>query len=157
MGCSMYCYCSTDCQKQHWTGHSVGEGAGAGDSAGDEHEHTYKYNYKHKGECKQLAILNKYHKPYAKEIFEAVIRGEVEKIPHLEKLRAKLGLSRPVADYAELLHNDVTLTSPMRSFVARDDGTIWVGSVPHPMGVAQKLAPSPSVSTPSTTSTTTTP
>jgi hypothetical protein len=64
-----YCYCSKVCQTAHWE----------------------KTN--HRSECKQLQILNKYHKPYAKDIRDAVIRGETD-IYALEKLRYKLGLTR---------------------------------------------------------------
>ena len=53
-GCSVYCYCSEECQTIHWKEH------------------------KHRNECKQVQILNKYHKPYAKEIRDAVIRGDKE-------------------------------------------------------------------------------
>ena len=67
-GCSLFCYCGQDCQKFHWD----------------------KEN--HKKGCKQLNILNKYHKPYAKEIGDAVIRCDIE-IPALENLRYKLGLT----------------------------------------------------------------
>jgi hypothetical protein len=70
-GCSLYCYCSEECQTIHWKTHN------------------------HSGECKQLGILNKYHKPYAKEIRDAVIRGDHDTdIPALEKLRIKLGSER---------------------------------------------------------------
>jgi hypothetical protein len=75
-GCSFYCYCGETCQMTHWEEHN------------------------HRGECKQLNILNKYHKPYAKEKRDAAINGETH--PALDKLRYKLGLSRPVKEYNEL-------------------------------------------------------
>jgi len=74
MGCSTYCYCSQEHQTDHWA-------------------------RGHKGECKQLKILNKHHKPYTKEIRAAAIRGDTH--PALKKLRKKLGLSRPVEEYQE--------------------------------------------------------
>ncbi|OEU14189.1 hypothetical protein FRACYDRAFT_240722 [Fragilariopsis cylindrus CCMP1102] len=80
MGCSFHCYCSETCQTLHWNEHN------------------------HRGECKQLRILNKYHKPYAKAIRGAVIRGDDPKhIPELQTLRTKLGLNRPEEDYKELV------------------------------------------------------
>jgi len=112
MGCSMYCYCSVKCQRLHWE----------------------KYN--HSGECRQLHILNKYHKPFAKDIRNAVIQGQVH-IPALEKLRTKLGLSRPQQDYAELYqsrHNGKPITDASRYLVARPDGKVWVGSTSSPIG-----------------------
>ena len=63
-GCSFYCYCSEDCHTTHW-----------------------KDKHNHRAECKQLNILDKYHKPYTKEIRDAVIRGDLDsEIPALEKL-----------------------------------------------------------------------
>jgi len=96
-GCSMYCYCSEECQTIHWK------------------------ERKHRNECKQVQILNKYHKPYAKQIRDAVIRGDKE-IPSLEKLRNKLGLLRPDED------SDIFPTNPDDYLVGREDGTVWVGS-----------------------------
>ncbi|OEU11285.1 hypothetical protein FRACYDRAFT_246399 [Fragilariopsis cylindrus CCMP1102] len=96
-GCSVYCYCSEACQTKHWN------------------------EYKHRNECKQVQILNKYHKPYAKKIRDAVIRGDKEN-PSLEKLRYKLGLTRPDDD-SELLP-----INPDDYLVGREDGTVWVGS-----------------------------
>ena len=108
IGCSFYCYCSETCQTTHWKEHN------------------------HRGECKQLRILNKYHKPYAKAIRDAAIRGDKE-IPLLEKLRYKLGLTRPLEDYQELITyntHDGKLINPKDYIVAREDGTVWVGSFP---------------------------
>ena len=105
IGCSVCCYCSQECQIAHWEVHN------------------------HRGECKQLKILNKYHKPYAKEIREAVIRGDTN-IPALEKLRYKLGLSRPLEDYV-----DLDLSDRGKQFlVGRNDGTLWAGSFPGLIG-----------------------
>ena len=97
-GCSVYCYCSEECQTIHWKEH------------------------KHRNECKQVQILNKYHKPYAKEIRDAVISGDKE-IPSLEKLRNKLGLTRPKEEYSGLYPSN-----PDDYLVGREDGTVWVGS-----------------------------
>ncbi|OEU06199.1 hypothetical protein FRACYDRAFT_255634 [Fragilariopsis cylindrus CCMP1102] len=113
-GCSVYCYCSEGCQTIHWKEH------------------------KHRNECKQVQILNKYHKPYAKEIRDAVIRGDKE-IPSLEKLRYKLGLTRPTEEYQEFFkrtYNGKEI-DPDDYLVAREDGTVWVGSTPSsPIGTS---------------------
>jgi hypothetical protein len=111
-GCSVYCYCGEGCQAIHWE------------------------ERKHRNECKQVHILNKYHKPYAKEIRDAVIRGDKE-IPSLEKLRYKLGLTRPEEEYEEFFeptHNGNPF-NPGDYLTGRDDGTLWVGSFPNsPIG-----------------------
>jgi len=99
MGCSTYCYCGEQCQAAHWADH--------------------------RAECKQIQILKKYHKPYAKEIRKAAIRGETH--PALEKLRSKLGLTRPIEEYYEF-HNMSKPIDPRDYVVARNDGTVWVGS-----------------------------
>ncbi|OEU10690.1 hypothetical protein FRACYDRAFT_228189 [Fragilariopsis cylindrus CCMP1102] len=114
IGCSFYCYCSETCQITHWEEHN------------------------HRGECKQLRILNKYHKPYAKAIRDAAIRGDIH--PALEKLQYKLGLTRPLEDYQELIDyntHDGKLINPKDYVVAREDGTVWVGSIPSsPIGTS---------------------
>jgi len=114
IGCSFHCYCSETCQTTHWKEHN------------------------HRGECRQLRILNKYHKPYAKVIRDAAIRGDIH--PALEKLRYKLGLTRPSEDYQELLdyntHNGKSI-NPKDYVVPRRDGTVWVGSIPSsPIGTS---------------------
>ena len=112
-GCSVYCYCSEGCQTIHWKEHN------------------------HRGECKQLRILIKYHKPYAKAIRDAAIRGDIH--PALEKLQYKLGLTRPLEDYQEIDNtHDAKLINPKDYFVARDDGTVWVGSIPSTACVSRK-------------------
>lgn len=124
MGCSMCCYCSEDCQIKHWVEHN------------------------HRSECKQVKILNKYHKPYANDIREAAIRGETH--PRLEKLRSKLGLSRPLEEYEELCQHNMhegKSINPIEFLIAREDGTVWIGSNPNPIGP-------PSFDTDSTTTTT---
>jgi hypothetical protein len=79
--CEYFSYCGKECQLIHWK-------AGAGN---------------HIGECKQLQILNEYHKPYARQIRKAIIRGDDPKnILELQTLREKLGLSRPKQEYEEL-------------------------------------------------------
>merc|ERR1712241_995948 len=105
IGCGTCCYCSEQCQKIGWIQHN------------------------HRGECKQIQILNKYHKPYAKEIRSFSIRGEIH--PALEKLRNKLGLTRPKEEYEELRGN---IVDHSKYLVAKDDGTVWVGSTPNPIG-----------------------
>jgi hypothetical protein len=111
-GCSYYCYCGERCQTTHWEEHN------------------------HRGECKQLRILNKYHKPYVKAIRDAAIRGDIH--PALEKLRYKLGLTRPLEDYQELYNNthDGKPINPRDYVVAREDGTVWVGSIPFSIGTS---------------------
>ena len=112
MGCSFHYYCSETCQTLHWNEHN------------------------HRGECKQLRILNKYHKPYAKAIRDAVIRGDDPKhIPELQTLRTKLGLNRPEEDYKELVgllnaDNDDDDSDPYR-YVTTEKGTVHIGSTPE--------------------------
>ena len=101
--CNFYFYCNEKCQLNHWK-----EG-------------------KHRGECHQLSLLNKYHKPYAKEIRDKIIRGDDPKlIKELQTLRRKLGLTRPRDEYDDesLFKNNFFL------LVARNDGTVWCGSIP---------------------------
>jgi hypothetical protein len=50
--CRIASYCSKECQLLHWN-----EG-------------------NHIGECRQFEILNKYHKPHAKDIYRKIIRGD---------------------------------------------------------------------------------
>jgi hypothetical protein len=110
-GCSFRCYCSETCQTTHWEEHN------------------------HKGECKQLNILNKYHKPHAKEIWDAAIGANNH--PALDNLRHKLGLSRPSEEYEELRDrctHDGQPIDPFEYLVGREDGTVWVGSTPNPIG-----------------------
>lgn len=122
-GCKLYYYCGKKCQLAHWR------------SGG------------HMGECRQLKILKKYHKPHAVKIREAAIRrggiGDndsrvVVVIPQLEKLRRKLGLSRPIQEYRNLLDDlhdsgsESSSSKDAREFlVARNDGTVHVGSYQH--------------------------
>ena len=112
MGYSMYCYCSEECQTMHY----------------NEHNHS--------GECRQLKILNKYHKPYAKDIRKAAIRGESH--PALEKLRNELGLTRPTEEYQQLRDTNTyegKQINPYEFLTARKDGTVWIGSTPmNPLG-----------------------
>jgi len=112
--CNLYCYCSKECQTIHW-----------------------KKPYNHKRECKQINILNTYHKPYAQEIREAAICGQIH--PAVEILRSQLGLNRPIQDYEELVNDIGGLTTnvfkdPTEYLVARNDGTVWIGSTPNPIG-----------------------
>jgi hypothetical protein len=77
--------------------------------------------------------LNKYHKPYAKEIRDAVIRGDHDTdILALEKLRYKLGLDHE--KHPEALHEQPNpfiqhegMQNDQRIFLAaRRDGTVNV-------------------------------
>jgi len=116
-GCKHYFYCGEECQRIHWKG-----------------------RYNHRGECKHLNILKKYHKPHANEIREAVIRGDCNIIP-LQKLRMELGLSRPKEEYPEFhplkeVRGEVyhgPSYNPCKLLVARKDGTVHIGSSPNPM------------------------
>ena len=106
-GCNFYCYCSEECQTLHWN----------------------KYN--HRGECKQLHTLNKYHKPYAKEIRDAGIRGDHDTdILALEKLRYKLGLDHekhPEEIPENLFIQHEGMQNDPRIFRgARSDGTVVI-------------------------------
>ena len=66
------------------------------------------------------------------------MRGDIV-IPALEKLRYKLGLSRPKEDYEELrdnnTHNGKTIV-PSEYIIGREDGTVWIGSFPHQTGLS---------------------
>ena len=108
-GCKFYSYCGKECQLHHWN-----EG-------------------NHRGECKQLQILNTYHKPYAKQIQKKIIRGDdPTEIIELQTLREKLGLSRPKHEYEELLlglGDDKYRPVRRRYIVARVDGTVDIGSI----------------------------
>ncbi|MGK3746981.1 MAG: hypothetical protein ACI90V_013844 [Bacillariaceae sp.] len=114
--CKFYHYCSVECQLTHWK-----EG-------------------KHRNECKHIQILTKYHKPYAKEIRDAIIRGDDPKgIKSLQTLRKKLGLTRSEEEYQHLLvsmkdlpRNAINGNSarPDEYLVARKDGTVHIGSTP---------------------------
>merc|ERR1712241_1669783 len=78
--CSYYSYCSKSCQLYHWK------------------------EQNHCGECRQLEILRKYHKPYKREIRNPIKNGEDPKtIPQLQLLREKLGLTRPKEEYEPLV------------------------------------------------------
>ena len=104
--CNFYCYCGKACQLYQWK------------------------DQNHMGECRQLTILNKYHKPYENEFREAIKCGEDPKtIFPLQVLREKLGLTRPRKDYVDLMGKDsldrYTLLIP------RKDGTVLIGSTPE--------------------------
>mmetsp|Transcript_38567 Transcript_38567/g.38924 ORF Transcript_38567/g.38924 Transcript_38567/m.38924 type:complete len:259 (-) Transcript_38567:374-1150(-) len=113
--CKAYSYCSKGCQRKQW-------------------------NDKHMNECRQVMILKEYYKPrYAREIREAIIRGDDSKnIDRLQTLRTQLGLTRPKEEYEELLLIRSSNTSesgdnnrtnnPYEYLVARRDGTVHIGS-----------------------------
>merc|ERR1711992_23691 len=114
--CSYYSYCSKSCQHWHWK------------------------EQNHCGECRQLEILRKYHKPYKREIRNPIKNGQDPKtIPQLQLLRQKLGLTRPKEEYASLverLNNNKNnrkknknsiccqFINPCEVAVARKDGTV---------------------------------
>jgi len=111
-GCHFYFYCSKECQKKMWV-----EG-------------------QHAGVCHQLGILQKYHKPFAKKIWtDIAVHGIPPKdIPELQDLRQRLGLSRPLADYQDLL--DAAKEGRLKSaelILPRQDGTVQIGSFPGPI------------------------
>jgi len=109
-GCKFYYYCSTECQKLQW-------------HAG------------HASVCRHLGLLKKYHKPFAKKIWtDLVVHGIAPTdIPELVELRHRLGLSRPHADYQELLDEAQSLRPQADYLLPRKDGTVQIGSFPRPI------------------------
>ena len=107
-GCKLYYYCSKACQKKMWR-----EG-------------------QHAGVCRQLGILQKYHKPFAKKIQRDIaVHGIAPKdIPELQELRQRLGLSRPQEDYQDRLGARV---DSAQLILPRKDGTVQIGSFPRPI------------------------
>ena len=111
-GCHFYFYCSKACQQKMWV-----EG-------------------QHAGVCRQLGILQKYHKPFAKKIWTDIA---VHGIPpqdflELQELRQRLGLSQPQADYQNLL--EAVQARRLKSaelVLPRKDGTVQIGSFPRPI------------------------
>ena len=87
-------------------------------------------------ECQQVKILEQYHEPYAKEIRDAAICGETH--PAIEILRYKLGLTQSIEEYQELCDgytkNEEKQIDPFAYLVARDDGTVWIGSTLNLLG-----------------------
>ena len=111
-GCKFYYYCSKECQKKMWV-----EG-------------------QHAGVCRHLGLLNKYHKPFAKTIRkDLAVHGIAPRdIPELQELRQRLGLSRPQADYQELLEEaQAGRLDPTQLILPRKDGTVQIGSFPRPI------------------------
>ena len=111
-GCKFYYYCSKECQKKMWV-----EG-------------------QHAGVCRQLGILQQYHKPFAKKIWtDIAVHGIPPKdILELQDLRQRLGLSRPQAEYQDLL--DAAKARRLVStklMIPRKDGTVQNGSFPRPI------------------------
>ena len=113
-GCKFYYYCSKECQTKMWV----------------EGEHA--------GVCRQLGLLNKYHKPFAKKIRRDIVVHQIapQDIPELQELRQRLGLSRPHADYQELL--EVAKAGRLdpdsaQLILPRKDGTVQIGSFPRPI------------------------
>ena len=90
----------------------------------------------HAGVCRQLGILQKYHKPFAKKIWtDIAVHGIPPKdILELQDLRQRLGLSRPQADYQELLDAaKAGRLDPVQLLLPRKDGTVQIGSFPRPI------------------------
>ena len=111
-GCKYFYYCSKECQKKMWL-----EG-------------------QHSRVCRHLGILNKYHKPFAKKIRRDIIVHRIapRDIPELQELRQRLGLSRPQADYQELLEvAKAGRLDPVQLLLPRKDGTVRIGSFPRPI------------------------
>jgi len=108
--CTYYYYCSstTDkCQSMHWR-----DG--------------------HAGECRQLEILKKYHRPYGKKICRDIFNGiDPKDIPELQELRDRLGLSRPKTEYQDLL--DIAKSVDINLISPRKNGTVQMGSFPGKM------------------------
>ena len=90
----------------------------------------------HAGVCRQLGLLQRYHKPFAKKIrMDIAVRGIAPtEIPELVELRHRLGLSRPQADYQELLEAaQEGRLDPVQLILPRKDGTVQIGSFPRQM------------------------
>jgi len=105
-GCKCVPYCSKECQEKHWL---IG----------------------HKGECQQLIILYKHHKPYAEEIRNEIVQGgDPKNIQTLQKLRKKLGLTHPREEYQEYL-TPTTNNMYNHLLLPSNNGTVRVGSTPE--------------------------
>ena len=86
-----------------------------------------------------LFLFVKYLFPF---IIAAAIRGDPD-TPGLEKLRRKLGLTRPAEECVTLLKEllqeqeegkpSLSVNDPLEYLIARKDGTVHVGSTPNPM------------------------
>ena len=90
----------------------------------------------HAGACRQLGILNKYHKPFAKKIRRDLVEHRLapQNIPELQELRQRLGLCRPQVDYQDLLEAAKTQQpDPAQFILPRKDGTVQIGSFPRPI------------------------
>ena len=111
-GCHLHFYCSKECQQKMWV-----EG-------------------QHAGACRQLGILQKYHKPFAKKIWENLVVHQMppKDIPELQELRRQLGLSRPRADYQDLLEAANKQQLDQNELILpRNNGTVQIGSFPRPI------------------------
>ena len=90
----------------------------------------------HAGVCRQLGILQKYHKPFAKKIRkDLTVHGIAPRdIPELQELRQRLGLCRPQVDYQDLLEAAKTQQpDPAQVILPHKDGTVQIGSFPRPI------------------------
>ena len=111
-GCHFCFYCSKECQKKMWV-----EG-------------------QHAGVCRQLGILQQYHKPFARKIWKDIALHGIppKNIPELQELRNRLGLSRPQAEYQELLDAaKAGRLDPVQLLLPRKDGTVQIRSFPRPI------------------------
>ena len=90
----------------------------------------------HAGVCRQLRVLRQYHKPFATKIRTDLVvhRLAPRDIPELQELCQHLGLSRPQADYQDLLEAAQTQQlDPVQLLLPRKDGTVKIGSFPRPI------------------------
>ena len=90
----------------------------------------------HAGVCRQLGLLKKYHKPFANKIRRDIIVHRIapRDIPELQELRQRLGLSRPQADYQELLEAaQARHVDPIQLILPCKDGMVQLGSFPRPI------------------------
>ena len=109
-GCHLHFYCSKECQQKMWV------------------------DWQHAGVCRQLGILQKYHKPFAKKIWKDIVVHQMapKDIPELQELRRQLGLSRPRADYQDLLEAANKQQLDQNELILpRKDGKVQFGSFPR--------------------------
>ena len=91
-------------------------------------------DWQHAGVCRQLGILQKYHKPFAKKIWKDIVVHQMapKDIPELQELRRQLGLSRPRADYQDLLEAANKQQLDQNELILpRKDGKVQFGSFPR--------------------------
>ena len=112
--CKYVAYCGTECQLKQWPA----KWEGGGD---------------HIAECRQLAILHNYYRPrYAREIREAIIRGDDPKtMDRLQTLRTALGLDQ--LEYQNKRMSSLLDKHSSNNFyvVGRKNGKLYIGSTPN--------------------------